>query len=440
MNFNAISVRSILLILTLLAVVILTVVFFQSDNTIDARNDDYPVTSVAWSMKSARSIEHLEARLRKMPADKQSNIELAQAYLLEAQQSLQETYYLPKAQMRIDNVLAEESNNFEALALQASLYNTLHQFEKTRAIAEALIERSQSKAYVYGILIDALVELGEYEEAVRRSDEMMQLRPGLSSYSRVSYLRELYGDTKGAIQAMELAAEAGVTGEAERSWALYQLGQLYLGKNDIDTAAYIFEGILDETPYYAYAMGGMAQVALLRGRLEEAIKLFDEAYAFVPADAFLEGQLEAYTLLNDEEKIAELVGRLDKSYLEADAMGENVRMEYADFLADYDMNLKEALDLAKLEYQRRPNHLHALETYAWALHKNGRSSEAIPYIEQAMRLETGDAMVHFRAGHIYLKSGDKAQAKYHFEEAIEGHLHIESRSAADEITKVVRSL
>lgn len=435
MNFKAISVRSILLVLTLLAVVMLTVVFFHSEKPIESAHDDYPVTSVAWSMKSARSIDNLEARLRKVPADKRSNIALAQAYLQEAQQSLQEAYYLPKAQSRIDAVLAEENNNFEALALQASLYNTLHQFEKARDIATMLIERSQSKAYVYGILIDALVELGEYEEAVKRCDEMIQLRPGLASYSRVAYLRELHGDTKGAIQAMELAAEAGVVGEAERSWALYQLGQLYLGKNDLDTAAYIFEGILDETPYYAYAMGGLAHIALLRGALEDAITLFGEAYAFVPADAFLEGQLEAYTLLNNEEKVAELVGRLDASYKEADAMGENVRMEYADFLADYDMNLKEAFNLAKLEYQRRPNHLHALETLAWTLHKNGRSSEAIPYIEQAMRLETGDAMVHYRAGHIYLKAGDETQARYHFEQAIAGHLHVESRSAAEEVVR-----
>ena len=57
--------------------------------------------------------------------------------------------------------------------------------------------------------MDALVELGEYDEAVRVSDQLQSLKPGLSSYSRVSYLRELHGDHAGAIEAMQMAANAG---------------------------------------------------------------------------------------------------------------------------------------------------------------------------------------------------------------------------------------
>ncbi len=430
MNAKSLAQRAVAL---LLFVVVIGGVFFATRmQQRDTESFDTPVTSVAWTTKRTDAISALEMRLRKKPADTQSSIQLAELYLQEAQRSLQEAYYLPKAQDVLDGLLARNSDNAAALTLQASLYNTLHQFEQARDITRQLIANGRATAYVYGILVDALVELGAYEEAVVACDEMIALRPGISSYSRAAYLRELHGDTDGAIEAMKLAAEAGVTGEEDRSWALYQLGLLYLGNDDLESAEMIFDGILDETPYYAYALGGLAQVALQRGELTSAKRGFEEAYAFVPADEFLEGLVEVHLALGQEDEVRELEARLDKSYQDADAMGENVRMEYADFLADQEQQLGRVLHLARLEYERRPNHLHALETFAWALHKNGDSPAAIPYIEQAMRLNTGDAMVHYRAAQIYKDAGDQQMAALYLNAALDANLHIESPSAAKE--------
>ncbi len=429
MNAKSLVQRSVAL---LLFVILIGGVFYATRMQQAPEQTATPVTSVAWSTKRTDAISTLEMRLRKKPSDTQSSIQLAELYLQEAQRSLQEAYYLPKAQEILDDILARDNEDISALTLQASLYNTLHQFEKARDITRQLIARGKETGYIYGILVDALVELGAYEEAVMACDRMIALRPGISSYSRAAYLRELHGDTDGAIEAMKLAAEAGVTGEEDRSWALYQLGQLYLGNDDLAGAEAIFNGILDETPYYAYALGGLAQVALQRGDLKAAEKGFEDAYAFVPADEFLEGLVEVQLALGNREAVEALEGRLEQSYHDADAMGENVRMEYADFLADIEKDLAQALQLARLEQNRRPNHMHALETHAWALHKNGRSAEAIPYIERAMRLGTGDAMVHFRAAHIYQGAGNPDMADLYFKSALDANLHIESPSAAAE--------
>ncbi len=121
-------------------------------------------------------------------------------------------------------------------------------------------------------------------------------------------------------------------------------------------------------------------------------------------------------------------------------MGENVDMEYADFLADQDEDLDEALTRAWKAYERRPDHLHALETYAWALYKHDRVAEAIPYVERAMRLNTGDAMVHYRTGMIYHAAGHSAEAATQFERALAAHLHVESRAAADEAREMLSAL
>ena len=331
------------------------------------------------------SIQYFEERVRKQPEDVGYRLALAQAYLQHAVEKREEAIYLPKTEQLLEEILKKHPSHYEALALKASLYNTLHQFEEARDIASELIQRNGDRAYIYGLLVDALVELGEYAEAVRICDEMLKLKPGLPSYARASYLRELHGDAKGALEAMNLAVEAGIPGSVERSWAMYQMGQLLMAENELYQAAMLFEGILEERPGYAFAINGLGQVQLVHGNYQDALRLFEQAYSIVPAEEMLEGIAEAYDALNNKEGMQDALQRIENSLLEADAFGENVRMEYADFLADVDQNIPEALELARIEYERRPMHLHALETYAWALHKSGRSKEARPYIEQAMR-------------------------------------------------------
>ena len=81
----------------------------------------------------------------------------------------------------------------------------------------------------YGVLGDAHLELGDYDEAFDAFDRMMQLRPGAASYARVAYARELQGNLNGALESMRLAAEASEGGDVEAiAWYHAQVGELYL--------------------------------------------------------------------------------------------------------------------------------------------------------------------------------------------------------------------
>ena len=70
----------------------------------------------------------------------------------------------------------------------------------------------------YGVIGDAHVELGNYDEAFDAFDRMMALRPGAPSYARVAYARELQGNLTGAIEAMKLAASATSADRSRRLW------------------------------------------------------------------------------------------------------------------------------------------------------------------------------------------------------------------------------
>ncbi len=376
------------------------------------------------------SIEYYRDLIRKDPNSVQAHVALAQVYMQQARTTLDEARYVPLAQQALERALALEPGNVHARLLQASLYNKLHQFEKGEALARELLAQYPQNAFAQGVLVDALVELGRYQEAVAASDRLLATRPDLASYARAAYLRELHGDHDGALEALELAAAAGVAGREDRAWTLYHVGELMLKNNDREAASRVFNGLLDERPGYAYALGGLAQVALVEGKYPEAIALFDQAYEAAPSSAFLEGLAEVYATMDDAEREAAMARRVEAGLQEAAGYGENVRMEYADFLADQERDLPRALEMAKAEYERRPGHLHALETYAWTLHKSGRSAEAAPLIRQALRLGTRDALLYFRAAHILEGAGQTAEAREQLQRSLDYHLQAESPSAA----------
>lgn len=386
------------------------------------------------------SATYYREQILRYPDVVKNYVGLAQLYMQRARTTADEAKYVPRVRDLLDEGLRREPDHYHALVLKASLLNTLHQFEEAHTLAEQLIARHPNHAYNYGTLVDALVELGAYEEAVAACDRMLGLRPDLAAYARASYLRELHGDTAGAIAAMRLAANAGVAGHESRAWALFQLGQLYLGSNKPDTAAFLFNGILEELPDYTRALGGLAHVQMVKGNYDEAIMLLEEAYADAPNAYFLELLAEAYPATGDDEKLAMTLGRIQQRFEDAAAMGEDVDMEYADFLADQDTSLEKALRLARKSYERRPDHLHTLETYAWALYKNGRAEEAISPIQRAMRLGTGDAMVHYRAGMIYHAAGQPDAAYTQFHQAMQNHLYVESRAAAENARAMLTDL
>ena len=130
----------------------------------------------------------------------------------------------------INRLQAVGPDNYNALKLRAKLQLTNHQF------AEALETTRRAQTFrdddhdVWGMITDALVETGDYAGAVKAAQRMIDLRPDSSSYSRVSYLRELHGDTEGAIQAMTLAVKAANPNDPEGlAWYRAQLRALRTG-------------------------------------------------------------------------------------------------------------------------------------------------------------------------------------------------------------------
>ncbi len=375
-------------------------------------------TPSAEFLKSEADVKKYRIELAEHPDKSEDYVKLAEIYLQESRVTANHHFYIPVASALLDETLRRDTNNFEALVTNAGLQMTLHQFQKADDMVTSAIRQNPYNATSYGVLCDANVELGNYHEAVTACDSMMSKRPDLRSYARASYLRQLMGKDSSAIQAMLLAADAGLSGSESRSWALYQLGNLFIQAGKFDTAAFIFNGILEERPGYAYAKSGLAMIHLAKGEYTDAIRELASAMQALPEHIFLEQLADVYIAMGDTANARTLETRVFAAFDQHEQDGWNVDREYAQFAADHNVRLGEAVTRAEREWKRRPNNADAIETYAWSLLKNGDAQKAETIMEFGLKSGIVTPTMHYHAAVIYASLGRTAEAQEEWRSAI----------------------
>ena len=368
-------------------------------------------------LNTKSAIQGLLVKLRQKPDDHKSQMLLAEAYMQEGRVTGDHPYYDGAAMQLLEKVLVAQPDNFEALCSKASLCLTQHHFAQGLVVAQEAVKINPYNAFVYGLLCDANVELGHYDEAVKMADKMNQVRPDLRSYARVSYLREIYGDIPGAEQAMNMATEAGYPGLEQTEWARVQLGHLFENSGDLPHAEIAYQQSLEVRPYYAYALAGLGRIAAAHHDYPAAIKYLEQARATVKDYAFADQLADLYRLNKQPEqsqKMAkEAIAQLSNDATEAD---KNEQMgHYADrelayaYLKTGELDL--ALKHAKIEYERRPDNIDVNETLAWVHYKRGEYADAQKYVQVALRTHSQNPVLMCRAGLIATKAGQPAEGQ-----------------------------
>jgi tetratricopeptide (TPR) repeat protein len=372
----------------------------------------------------------LQQSLDKNPADVKSSLALASIFIQEARVTGNYVYYDKAAMKYVNNVLQIDSNNFDALTFKALLYLSQHHFADGLAIAEKAKQINPYNAYIYGMLVDGNVEMGNYDSAVANSDRMVSIRPDLKSYSRISYLREIYGDYPGAIEAMKMAVDAGAPGDEGTEWTRIQLGRLYENTGDLKSAEMHYSIALEERPGYAHALAGLARIALASKDYTKAINYYEQATKSVSDYGFKEELVEAYILAGQKEKAEALANAVIAGMSNDTQSGqtdENIG-HYADRelanaylkIHDYD----KALGHAMLEYNRRPDNIDVNETVAWVYYCKGEYAKALPFLKVALKTNSKNPTLLCHAGLIYAKAGEKAMAKNELQTALQSNPNI----------------
>ena len=368
-------------------------------------------------LNTKSAIEDLLAKLRTNPNDQKSRLLLAQAYMQEGRVTGNHPYYDGAAVELLEQVLRADPENFEALCCKASLSLTQHHFAQGLGLAEQAQQLNPNSGFVYGLLTDAHVELGHYDEAVKMADKMNALRPDLPAYARVSYLREIYGDMPGAIQAMEMAVKAGYIGLEQTEWTRVALAHLHEVSGDTTKARQYYQMALYARPGYAYALAGLGRMAAARRDYPRAIDLYQQARITVRDYAFADELTDLYRQNNQPDE----ANKMAKESIDmlADAAQDADSNEQLGHYADRELayaylktnELDKALEHAKIEYERRPDNIDVNETMAWTLYKLGQYPEAQKYMQVARRTGSKNPVLLCRAGLILTKMGKTAEGQ-----------------------------
>jgi tetratricopeptide (TPR) repeat protein len=374
----------------------------------------------------------LQQQIRENPKDFEAHIKLANAYLQKVRETGDPTLYT-KTEELLNEARKLQPQSPELFASRGTLSLARHDF--TAALkygTQALASDPQSARY-HGIVGDAQIELGMYDEAIDSYQEMVNVRPDFAAFSRVAYARELYGDPEGAIEAMEFALKAGSGTPENVAWAHVQLGNLWFGSGELDEAEKAYDRSTKTVSAYAPALAGQAKVAAARGNLGLASKLYKLAFNRMPLPEYAIALGDVYAKMGEKEKAEaqyELVKSMDKLLR---ANGVNTDLEIALFYADHGMDLEASLEKARSAYKVRPS-IHAADAVSWTLYKTGNSKEARKYSEEALKLGTRDPLKLFHAGMIAKSLGQKEQAREYLQQAIDLNPHFSllySGEAAD---------
>ncbi len=361
-----------------------------------------------------RQYEHDPSRQREVA---RATVDLGSAYLQKARESGDPAYY-PRAEAAFQQALAADPNDFRALAGLGALALSRHQFQQALSFGEQARAIAPESVAVLGVVADAQTELGQYDAAAATIQQMVDLRPDLASYARVSYARELHGYLPEAIEAMRRAAEAGPPGQEGTAWTRVQLGNLYFNTGNLTAAQEAYQQALHEVPDYLHALAGLARVEGARGHYQAAIELYRKATAAIPIPEYIIALGDVYQATEAHEQAEQqyaLVDTIERLYA---ANGVDLDLEIALFDLDHDRRLPQALEQARMQAQRRPS-IKAQDVLAWALYKNGDCQAAQQAMSQALRLGTKDALLFFHAGLIADCLGQRDQARSYLEQTLQ---------------------
>jgi tetratricopeptide (TPR) repeat protein len=358
---------------------------------------------------------------RKLIEKNPKNFEAYNALALALSRRARETsdiQFYAEAEQALQKSFEISSENFDGKRTHVWLLLGKHEFSAALDEAKKLNKELPDDVMLYGFLTDANVELGNYGDAERAAQWMLDLRPGnLPGLTRAAYLRELYGDNDGALELMGMAYQSTPPSEVEDgAWILTQMAHLNLAEGKHGEAERLLQQALTSFPGYHYALGNLAKLRIQQKRYAEAVELLQQRYQAAPHAENLYDLAEALQLARRTSEAAKTFAKFEQKSLLETNRADNSNRELIFYYADHAHEPVKALQVAEREYAQRHD-VYTLDAYAWALHRNGKDTEARKQIETALAVGVRDAKLLGHAGEIVRSLRDLASAERYLRQA-----------------------
>ncbi|MEV0637109.1 tetratricopeptide repeat protein [Streptomyces sp. NPDC050619] len=363
------------------------------------------------------SITALQAHLRGQPRDFGGWSTLGLAYVEQARTKGDPSRY-PQAEQALKRSLDLEPDNDQALAGRAALAAARHDFADALTYADQALKQNPYSERALSSRIDALVELGRYDDASKAADLADARRPGIPVFTRYAYVRELRGDVSTARRVLEQAL-ASATAPGDVAYVSTALGQLAWNQGDYKTALLHYARALAADENYLPALEGRARAQAASGDRATAIRNMEAVVSRYPLPGPLVELGELYEdrgAEGDAAKARDQYTLVDAWTALARANKVNADLDTALAAADHG-DKAESLRAARAEWARRHT-VHTADALAWALHRNGRDEEALPYARRATATGYRNAAFLYHRGMIERATGHEEDARTHLRAAL----------------------
>jgi tetratricopeptide (TPR) repeat protein len=371
-----------------------------------------------------RAVLNAQRSLQRYPDDATAHYRLGDAYVQKARETGDAAYFV-RAERALRKSLTLAPRHSGATRHLAYVLYSVHDFAGAAALATTALELDPADGHAYGILGDANLETGDYDEAETAYRRMLERQADLHAWSRLAGLKSIRGEPAGAIEMLGRAIEEGKASRRPPesiAWAQWQLGMEHFALGDTDAAEAQYRDSLATYPNYHRALAGLAQVRAAQERYLEAVELYQKAIAVIPLPDYVAALGDLHVRTGRPEaaarqyELVEYIGRLN-------ALNRVLyNRELAYFYADHDRQVDGALALARKELEVRHD-VYAYDVLAWALYKNGELGEARAAIGKALQLGTRDARIFFHAGMIHLGLGERDAGTAYLRRALSTNPH-----------------
>ena len=365
---------------------------------------------------TAGTVAMLETSVRRAPRDPEGLAELGLAYQLRWRET-GDPSFLPLSERALRRALTLSPTSPDATLGLGNLALIRHDFRGALVLGRRARRLAPFASRPYGVVGDALLELGRYRAAFAAFERMVAVKPTLAGYARIAYARELTGDRAGAITAMRLALDAAAGAPEPTAWTHVELAKLELGAGRVERAAAHVRAAIAIFPGYVFALEQQARIEAARGRLDRAVRVARRAATAVPLPQFVSLLGDLLERSGDTAAAARqraTVAAIDRLLA---ANGLRVDLESAVFRADHGIRPADTVGLARRARADRPS-IQGDDALGWALARAGRCAEAQRWLERALRLGTKDALLFFHRGYAAGCAGDRAAMRSWYGKAL----------------------
>jgi tetratricopeptide (TPR) repeat protein len=353
-------------------------------------------------------IARLQAAVRAAPGDPRRETDLADAYVQKVRETGDVGYY-SRADGLLRRAAARAPRDPGVLISQGTLALARHDFAGALELGRRAQAAAPDSRAADPVVVDSLVELGRYRAAERALQAMVDAKPNLASYARVSYFRELHGDLDGAVAVMRRAIAAGGAVPENVAYVQSLLGHLELARGHQGEARAAFASSLRGVRGYVPALVGLARLDGARGDLDGAIRRWREVVERLPLPEYVVGLGEAELAAGrraDARRDLALVGAEQKLLASA---GVNTDVELALYEADHGDRAR-GVELARRAWASAPS-VRSADALGWALTRAGRPEAGLRWAHRALALGSLDAGLRFHAGMTALAAGRRSEGR-----------------------------